>query len=283
LQERGYNFDFIGGTSVGAALAAAMSLAIPPREIMDVCEHLFLKSKAMSRLTVPKYGVLDHTRLDNALKHHYGAYNVEDMPLNFFAIATSLTDNDERVLRSGPLWQAVRASTAVPGVFPPFIMEDGEVLIDGGLLNNVPITVMRDLKSGPNLILNFLPPKPWRARTSYEDFPNRGQAIAALFKRAKKGAPRKPTMFSILSRTMVVNSRRLLQHTDIGDDVLLNISTLRGMGFMNWKRGRELFDVAYNRMNDAMTETSDTEGASMPSKIAHLKAASRVINETVPD
>lgn len=273
LQERGYKFDFIGGTSVGAAMAGALALDIPPRGILDVCEDLFIRSKAMSRLTVPKHSVLDHTRLDGALKHHFGDTNIEDMPINFFAIATSLTHNDECVMRTGLLWQAVRASTALPGALPPFIREDGEVLIDGGLLNNVPITVMRDFKSGPNLVLNFLAPKPWRARSKYEDFPTRGQAVAGLLKFGKGKGPRKPNMFSILSRTMVVNSRRLLQHTDMGPDVLMNISTLRGMGFMNWKRGRELFDVAYGRMVHALDEVgNETHG------VERLRAASDVIN-----
>ncbi|MEM7597961.1 MAG: cyclic nucleotide-binding and patatin-like phospholipase domain-containing protein [Pseudomonadota bacterium] len=277
LQERGYEFDFIGGTSVGAALAAAMALNIPTPEIMDVCDDLFVTSKAMSTINVPKHGVLDHTILDNALKHHYGRFNIEDTPLNYFAMATSLTHNDEAVITRGPLWEAVRASTAVPGVFPPFIMEDGEVLIDGGILNNVPINVMRDLKTGPNLIMNFHPPKPWRAKTKYDDFPSRRQAIAGLFKRRKRG-PRKPTLFSILSRTMVVNSRRLLMHTDIGDDVLLNISTLKGMGFMNWKRGRELFDVSHDRMVKAMEQAAENDSRITQQKIPHLKAAADIIN-----
>ena len=276
LQERGYEFDFIGGTSVGAALAAAMALEIGPKDIMDVCDDLFVTSKAMSTINVPKHGVLDHTILDTALKHHYGGHNIEDLPINYFAIATSLTYNDESVITRGPLWEAVRASTAVPGVFPPFIMEDGEVLIDGGILNNVPINVMRDLKTGPNLIMNFHPPNPWRAKTKYDDFPSRRQALAGLFKRRKRG-PRKPTLFSILSRTMVVNSRRMLQHTEIGDDVLMNISTLHGMSFMNWKRGRELFDVSYDRMGKAMEEAKG-DGSIPKGKIPLLKDAADIIN-----
>lgn len=277
LEMKGYEFDFIGGTSVGAALAAAMALGVPTPEIMDVCDDLFVTSKAMSTLNLPKHGVLDHTILDRALQHHYGGHNVEDMPINYFAIATSLTHNNEVVMTRGPLWEAVRASTAVPGVFPPFIMQDGEVLIDGGILNNVPINVMRDLKTGPNLIMNFHAPRPWRAKTKYEDFPSRRQALAGLFKRRKRG-PRKPSLFGILSRTMVVNSRRMMQHMDVGDDVLLNISPLKGMGFMNWKRGRELFDVSHDRMNKAMEQAAEKDGRLTKQKIPHLKAAAEIIN-----
>ncbi|MEO0772944.1 MAG: cyclic nucleotide-binding and patatin-like phospholipase domain-containing protein [Pseudomonadota bacterium] len=277
LEKKGYDFDFIGGTSVGAALAAAMAIGVPTRDIMDVCDDLFVTSKAMSTLNIPTHGVLDHTILDRALQHHYGGHNIEDMPINYFAIATSLTHNDEVVMTRGPLWEAVRASTAVPGVFPPFIMEDGEVLIDGGILNNVPINVMRDLKTGPNLIMNFHAPRPWRAKSKYGDFPSRRQALTGLFRRKKRG-PRKPTLFGILSRTMVVNSRRMMQHMELGEDVLLNISPLKGMGFMNWKRGRELFNVSHDRMNVAMDQAAERDRRLPGRKIAHLRAAADIIN-----
>ena len=48
---------------------------------------------------------------------------------------------------------------------------------------------------------------------------------------------------------MVVNARKLLRQIDIGDDVLLSVSVLRGMSFMDWKRGRELFNVAYGQIS----------------------------------
>jgi NTE family protein len=284
LLERGYRFDFVGGTSVGSAMGGALAIGLAPGKVMDLCEDIFIKRKAMSRLTVPKYSVLDHHRLDEALTHHFGAFNIEDAPINFFAVATSLTKNDVSVLRRGPMWHAIRSSTSLPGVFPPFIMEDGEVLIDGGLLDNVPVTIMRDLKPGPNLILNFLAPKPWRVKTKYEDLPTRGQAITSLVTRPKKGKARPPSVMSILSRAMVVNARKLLQQTEIGNDLLLNISTLRGMSFMDWARGRELFDAAYHQMGDAIDLAEDgvitEEGAT---KLDRLRDAAEIINASGTD
>ena len=256
-------------------MSAALAIGLAPVDIMGLCEDIFIRSKAMSRLTVPKYPVLDHHRLDNALQHHFGTLNVEDAKINFFAVATSLTDNDVRILDRGPIWQAVRASTFIPGFFPPFVTEDGEVLIDGGLLDNVPVNVMRDQKPGSNLILNFLSPKPWRVKTKYIDLPTRWQALTALVKPFRKGAELHPTIFSILSRSMVVNARKLLQKTEIGPDVLLNISTLRGMSFMDWARARELFNAAHDQISNAMDTVELAEG---DGKLDHLRAAAESIN-----
>jgi len=276
LRERGHTFDFFGGTSIGAAMGGSLAIGMSTDTVMGLCEDVFIKSKAMSRLTVPKHAVLDHTRLDAALQKHFGGFNVEDMPVNFFAVATSLTHNDTRVIRRGPLWQALRSSASLPGILPPFIMDDGEVLIDGGLIDNVPVTVMRDIKSGPNLILNFLTPKPWRSKAHYTDFPTRTQAAASLVLRRKKGQPRHPTVFSVLSRAMVVSARKLLLQTDIGTDVLLNIPPLRGMSFMDWARGRELYNTAYTQMSDALDQTAgDTAHP-----LEHLRHAAEIINQS---
>ncbi len=275
LQERGYNFDFVGGTSVGSAMSAALAIGLKPSDVMDLCEDIFIKSKAMSRLTVPRHSLLDHHTLDSALARHYQGFDVEDAPLNFFSVATSLTHNDTLVLRRGPLWEAVRASSSLPGIFPPFIREDGEVLIDGGLLDNVPVTVMRDLKAGPNLVLNFLEPKPWRVKANYADLPTRGQAVAGLIRKPTRGKARHPSVMSTLSRAMVVNARKLLRQTEIGEDVLLNLSTLRGMSFMDWKRGRELFDFAYKQMSDAIDQV-DLSGPN--GRVDGLRHAANAIN-----
>lgn len=282
LQEQGYEFDFVGGTSVGAAMAGALALGLAPDQIMEQCEEIFLRSKAMSRLTVPRFSLLDHSVLDASFRQHYGLGDVEDLHLNFFAVSTNLTHNDVTVIREGPLWQAIRASSAIPGIFPPFLRENGEVLIDGGLIDNVPIDAMRALKAGSNVVLNFLPGKPWTVRARYEDFPGRAQALASLLRKPKKGVALHPTAFTVLARAMVVNARKLLRQIDVGNDILLNISVLPGMSFMDWKRGRELFNVTYDQVSGMLEETAhapDTHTA----RLDRLRGVSAALDEMVKD
>lgn len=280
LGEQGYAFDFVGGTSVGAAMAGALALGLEPDDIMEQCEDIFLRSKAMSRLTFPRFSLLDHSVLDAAFRKHYGGMDVEDLHLNFFAVSTNLTHNDITVIREGPLWQAIRASTAIPGVFPPFLREDGEVLIDGGLIDNVPIDAIRQLKAGSNVVLNFFPGKPWMVRAAYEDFPGRIKALTSLVRKPKKGVPSHPTAFTVLARAMVVNARKLVRQIDVGEDVLLNISVLRGMSFMDWKRGRELFETSYSKIAD-MLRNDSTEGNSHAVRLERLRAVAAALDAEV--
>ena len=282
LREQGYEFDFVGGTSVGAAMAGALALGLDPDEIMEQCEEIFLRSKAMSRLTVPRFSLLDHSVLDASFRKHYGLGDVEDLHLNFFAVSTNLTHNDVTVIREGPLWQAIRASSAIPGIFPPFLRDNGEVLIDGGLIDNVPIDAMRALKAGSNVVLNFLPGKPWTVRARYDDYPTRIQALTGMMRKAKNEAERHPTAFTVLARAMVVNARKLLRQIDVGEDVLLNISVLRGMSFMDWKRGRELFDTTYAQMS-GMLGACPNEATSHSARLDRLRQLAAALDATIEE
>lgn len=254
LREHGYVFDYIGGTSVGAAMGAALAMGLSPDETMVYCESIFIKSKAMNRYTLPVHSVVDHAGFDAQMSKHYGEFQTEDTPLGFFAVATSLTRNDIQVLRQGELWHTVRASSSIPAVFPPFITDDGDVLIDGSFVDNVPITVMRELKSGPNIVLNLKPGKPWQVRSSYGEMPGRLQTFLRLFRKPSTNKAQFPTIPAVLSRTMVVSSQRLMDSLVQEDDVMLEISPLPGMGFLDWGKGQRQFDAAYVAMVAALED-----------------------------
>ena len=279
MREAGHAVDFYGGTSIGAAMAAALATGLDPDRSMELCDELFVERRVMSKYTIPKHGLVNHRHLDGALQDHYGLLQVEDTLVNLFAVATSLTTNDTHLMRRGPVWRAVRASTSIPGVFPPVTLEDGEVLIDGGLIDNVPLGVMRDLKSGPNLVLNFQEGQPWRTTAAYDTLPTPMQTAARLFRKPKRGAPRHPALFQVLARSMVVNARKLLSETDIGDDALMNMPTLRGMSFLDWKPGKRLFEAAYVATAQALTDAGPLpDGASDSERFAHLRAAATLMD-----
>lgn len=279
LHEHGYSFDMIGGTSIGAALAAGMALDMAPDKIIGLCEEIFLKSKAMKRLAVPVHSVLDPSRLDAALQTHLGQTRIEDLPLNFFAVATSLTTNDIHVMRSGSLWKAVRASSALPGVFPPMVTDEGDVLIDGGLIDNVPVNVARELKPGANLVFNLVAPREWRIEATYDALPGRLKTLFQMVVKPKSRRQRFPRMFSVLTRTMIVNSRRLLEHTPMGDDILLQLPTLKRMGFLEWRKGRALFDAAYSEMNAALEAAGNPADTDPATRLDILRRAAAAVNE----
>lgn len=259
LKENGYFFDIIGGTSVGAAISGLLAMGAEPDQVMEDIQEIFVKKRAMGRFTMPLHSVFDHKHFDRQLIKSVGVRLIEDLPINYFAVATSLTTNNIHVMRYGKLWHAIRASAAVPALLPPFITPDGEVLIDGSLVDNVPINVMRSLKSGANVVCNFQRSSHWRVNATYGSLPNRWTLLSRFLKMKLKNQLKFtasddgdfPNIANILTRTLAINSRRLLANTPKKSDVFFNFSTMDGMSALDWAMGKQQFDIAYRTLISA--------------------------------
>ncbi len=176
-REKNVAMDFLGGASGGAAMAAAFAQDLEPGEIDNRVHRMFIEGKAMSRYTVPRYSLLDHAHFDRHLIAEYGNTRIEDMWKPYFAVSADLSDYRVEVHRDGPVWEAVRASAAIPALLPPFYTGDGRMLVDGSVVSNVPIDIMHMLKSGPNIVVNFSPPSGERFSVDYARLPERRNLI----------------------------------------------------------------------------------------------------------
>ncbi|MGE3840903.1 MAG: cyclic nucleotide-binding domain-containing protein, partial [Vicinamibacterales bacterium] len=123
--ESGWSFDVLGGSSVGAAMVAGLAIAADPDRVDEGTHNIFVRSRAFRRPTLPWFSLLDHTVFDRALLAEYGDVHIEDLWLPFFAVASDVSSGRQAVIRSGPVWLAVRASSASPGVLPPFFTGSG--------------------------------------------------------------------------------------------------------------------------------------------------------------
>ena len=95
------------------------------------------------------------------------------MWIPYFCVSTNLSSYDLHRHRQGDLWGAVRASGSIPVLLPPYYTKDGHMLVDGAILDNVPIRVMHELKSGPNVVISFEVPKLQRFEVDYRSLPGR--------------------------------------------------------------------------------------------------------------
>ncbi|MEM8854894.1 MAG: cyclic nucleotide-binding and patatin-like phospholipase domain-containing protein [Pseudomonadota bacterium] len=244
LMEAGATLDMFGGTSVGAAMATGLASGLSPRDVLAISQEIFVERRAMKRLTVPLHSVLDHRVFDKELERHYGTTALEDLPFNAFAVSTSLSTNRAHVHLKGPAWEAVRASAAIPAILPPFITPSGEVLVDGALVDNQPVAIMRSLKSGPNVVVGFSDGREWRVATPYAALPTRAQ-IARNLALGQRPSESFPKIAETLMRSMMVASRRVVEDTDVQNDLVIVPPVAKGIGLLDWPRGHELADAAY--------------------------------------
>ncbi|MFT5887988.1 MAG: NTE family protein [Zhongshania sp.] len=151
LSELGIRPDIICGTSVGAVIAGCYLTD----KLDDFSEWIQSLSTAqvlhyMSVSLTVTGGVAHATRLMDYFAREYGNPNIEDLNIPFAAVATDLLRGREIWLQRGPLWDAVRASMALPGILTPVAFQNSW-LVDGGLVNPVPVSLCRAL--GADIII----------------------------------------------------------------------------------------------------------------------------------
>ncbi|MGQ0672023.1 MAG: patatin-like phospholipase family protein [Hyphomicrobium sp.] len=256
LTEAGMSFDMLGGTSAGSAMTAAFLLRTAPDEIVESIHDMFVANRAMRRYTLPRYSLIDHGHFDAQLKRYFGGNDIEDLWLPYFAVSTNLSTFALHVHRRGDLWTAVRASGSIPVLLPPIYTAEGEMLVDGGLLDNVPIRLMHELKSGPNVVVSFLVPEMERFDVSYDSLPKRAELLKRLlipFGQSK--LPPAPSLITVLMRSLMANRDDYHRHLT-PDDLLLVPPIPPEIGFLDWHRHRELYEAGYKWACERMREKS---------------------------
>ena len=139
LVEAGIPIDVVAGVSAGALFAAAIALDWSPEQAVERSVEMLIDAGRLVDLTIPAVALSSGRRITEGIQRAFGAdVDMEDLWRPMFCVAADLTTLTPSVLRTGRLWRAVRATVAVPGVFPPLV-EGEAVLVDGGVIDNLPV------------------------------------------------------------------------------------------------------------------------------------------------
>lgn len=237
--EANITFDIYGGASGGGAMAAAFARGLPASEIDHRIDEIFIKRKSLRKVTVPHYSILDHKPFDDALRDHYGVLRIENLWRPLYVLATNLANASPHIIKTGPIWEAVRATGSIPGLLPPFITDDGIPLVDGSIIDNVPLDAMKSLKTGPNLVVHFTDQLPANFEDDYEDIPGRGALLMHhMFPFGDKELPKLPTLATTIVRSMMVSQKKLTNVTDL--DLILSPPLPVDMSVMDWRSHSQL-------------------------------------------
>jgi predicted acylesterase/phospholipase RssA/CRP-like cAMP-binding protein len=242
LEENSVPIDVIGGTSIGAIMAALYALELDHEERV---KRTALNNRRLMTPTLPLVSVSSGRRVDRLIADYLGDIPIEDLPVRFFCVSASLGDAEEVIHERGPLGHGVRASVSLPGIFPP-VYADGHLLIDGGALNNVPADVMRERVgsgcviavslsqgAGPLTVPSFEPGlSGWRVL---------GRRINPFAE-----SMRIPGIAEILTRSTGLSQLRNRRAALVDDSVdLLLRPPAAGFGTMNFKDGVALMETGY--------------------------------------
>ncbi|MBI3988652.1 MAG: patatin-like phospholipase family protein [candidate division NC10 bacterium] len=223
FQQEGIPIDLIGGTSMGAFIGAlyAMGKSIP--EIIEICRREWVETNPLSPsdYTIPKTAIYKGKKVDAMVRRVFGDIMIEDLPVNFCAIAADLVAGTEAVLDSGSLGLACRASASLPGIVKPVRL--GKMyLVDGAIVNNVPGDVLK--KRGARLVIAVnVTPQREVAFPSFPEEETKGSWFGQVLRRSPmlREFLDAPSILQIITRAINVEGMEIVRNRSRHFDVHL--------------------------------------------------------------
>jgi NTE family protein len=264
LEERGIKADLVCGTSIGALVGAAYASGELDRLEEWVTGLAWTKVVRLMDLTW-RGGLIRGQRLFTLFRTIFDDRDIDSLPIPYGAVATELYSGREVWLQRGNLLDAVRASCALPGLFTP-VIRDNVVLVDGGLVNPVPVSMCRALGAEIVIAIDLT----WGKLGPYRD---RGRAVAprevpGWLSRLRPGwvekkskaeeSPLIPSIFEVFNTALDVVEMRVARSRLSGDpaDVLIT-PLLPDFATMDYHRAREAIDegrAAVERMGPLLKQ-----------------------------
>lgn len=152
LEEASIPIDAIAATSGGSIVGAFYAAGFDLQEMQEIARGI--SWKRLTRVTIPKLGLLSNDKLERFVVDRIGARKFEDLKIPFAVVGADLTTGKKAVFTRGDIGPAIRASCSIPQLFPPVLI-DGHYICDGGLVEYLPIQTLGELgceiKIGVNL------------------------------------------------------------------------------------------------------------------------------------
>jgi NTE family protein len=224
IQEYGIPIDAIGGTSAGSIFAAGFARQLDyqaAHEMLKPFEKIGYKMFSMKHLTFPLVSITNAKYITEAFRRVFDALQAEDLWLPYFSISANLNTGKEVFQNRGLLWETLRGSASIPLVYPPFVRE-GQLYVDGGLLNNLPVDRMRQFVGKKSFVfaVNLTP---FFIREQY-DFPPVITFTNGLLRRLNisKHRYKYPAMFDTLLKALMVGALSKTIENSKNADLLVN-------------------------------------------------------------
>ena len=224
LEEAGVPLDMITGTSMGSIMGGLYATGMSARELAVVTVEMGTMRKALSALdpTVARPGLLAGNRLKAIIRELGLLGDFEHLALPFQAMATDIETGERVAIGTGELAAACRASASIPGVFAP-VRRDGRILVDGAVVDQVPIALLREMGADVCIAVNVIPSLRRGVRTVFARVSNRINAFNPL---SYLGGTRgMPTMFDVVMNSLQMLQYQLGAYEALSADVQVEVDT----------------------------------------------------------
>ena len=253
LLAAGIEVDRVAGCSGGAWVGAQFALGRSPAEIRRRCFEEFVERNPMNDYTLPLVALTRSIKGKAMMERVFGDVRFEELSREFFCVSCDMLTSELVVHQRGPLWPAVAASMTLPGYLPPRAL-DGRLLLDGGVLNNLPVDVMAATGEGPiiasDVSARFQPPAMRPHRWQRE----RTARLASKLRRWVVGSDALlPGFGETVMRSILLGSTDTAEAAARYADVVI-APAVAGVGLLAWDRTDDMIEAGRLAAEKALAE-----------------------------
>jgi EmrB/QacA subfamily drug resistance transporter len=212
LKAAGVEIDRVSGCSLGSVVAAIYAAGHDPAEIDAICYEEFVRRNPVNDYTLPTVGLIKGHKTEAAILRAFGDTLLEQLPRELETVSTDLRAHEVVLHRRGRVFDAVRASLSLPVIFPPHRIGD-RLLVDGGVLENLPVRPLAESNEGPVVAVDI--------------------SSGGGSRTGGNGAPRVPGLGETLMRTMLIGGADSLIASRQQAAILVTPDT-RGIGLLEF-------------------------------------------------
>jgi predicted acylesterase/phospholipase RssA/CRP-like cAMP-binding protein len=249
MEELNIPIDMVCGTSMGAPIAGIVAQGANADEVIKRAKQAYHK---IIDFTFPLVSLIAGKRISQTINEQAKGWDIEDFWLPFFCVSTNLTTALPVIHQRGNSGLAIRSSVSIPGVLPP-VPHGNDLLVDGGVLNNLPVDIMREINPfGVIIAVDVAPPVGPKAKSDY------GTELSGWYLLMQRvlpwlKAPSVPSMGSTIMQAMVAGSalkrQQIIEQKQA--DLYLNIH-VKGVGMLQFEAQSKATKIGYEASFDRL-------------------------------
>ncbi len=252
LEQLEIDVDVLGGTSMGAFVSALAACGYDSVEMTHIARETFVAANYLNDYSVPRVSLIRGRKFYGRLKEIFGERTIEELRRTYFCVSSNLTSGSAMVHDRGLLATWVGTSMSVPGIAPPIAYE-GELLCDGGVVDNLPTGVMQSLERGSIIASNVSIEGEIRAPGTGVGLPD----PEALLRRRRRGEQvTLPSLREILLRTATLGGESMLRQAVERADLYIRMP-VQDFRVFDWSRLEELVEIGYRQAIASLTPLRD--------------------------
>jgi NTE family protein len=244
IDEAQVPIDHVGGASIGALVGAMYAMGKSPDEMMDFGRRV-TAMRPFAEWGLPITSLLRGRRVEQIVKLAFGDVTIEDLWLPFFCTSCDIARFRVVVHERGDLATAALASSALPGVLPPQVV-DGQLLVDGGTTDMLPGEMMRDRCRGPLIAVDVSAER--EIDHPIDRYPT---SWSALWHRLRPGTPRMPTAGQVFWRAVSFSVARRVAAVAKDADLFLR-PPVEHFGTTEIDAMHEIAELGYRHTRDKL-------------------------------